>query len=400
MTPRFVRNALVLGVASVVGPVAVDMYLPALPLVGRDLHTDTAAVQLSLMAYFLSVAACQVFFGPISDMVGRKGPLFFALGLFVLASIGCALAWNVESLIVFRFIQGIGGCACSVIPRAVVRDLHTGTEAARLMSLLTIVFSLSPILAPLVGSIVIQFGDWRAIFGLMAGVAVLAIVLVAAFLPETRPPHLRLESNLKTALAGYRLLLKDFHFLGITFVGAFGLSGFFAYLASSSFVLIEHYGLSPLVYSLFFSVNAVSFFTLSQFTAPLASRFGLRAVVKTAATVFAAFIAVLFVVTVLGIDRLDVMAVLLFFGFGCLGLVVPATAVLALEDHGAIAGTASALIGTVQFVTGAVVISVGSVLFDGKPLPMVAVIAFCALATFLFAQVTIRGRRTVEMPAE
>jgi len=177
------------------------------------------------------------------------------------------------------------------------------------------------------------------------------------------------------------------------FIGAFGISSFFAYLANSSFVLIDHYGLTPRQYSIAFAVNAASFIGVSQFTGKLAARFGLVPIVKVAVTGYAAVMALLLLVNLAGIERLDVMIALLLLGYGFLGLVVPTTAVLALEEHGAIAGTASALMGTLQFVTGAVVMATVGVFADGTALPMVAGIAGCALLAYAMARGTLGGKR-------
>jgi len=402
MPSRFLRLAVVLGLLSAIGPFAIDMYLPALPSIGEDLGASMSAVQLSLLAFFLSMGAAQIFAGPLSDMFGRKAPLYFSLVLFAVGGIGSAFAPTIEWLIVARFIQGLGAAAGMVVPRAIVRDLHTGTEAARLMSLLMLVFSVSPILAPLGGSVIIEAFGWRAVFWFVTGAALIAIVMLATTLKETRPAAARLESSIGTALAGYRFLMTDRNFLGLTFIGAFGISSFFVYLASSSFILIDRYGLTPSQYSVAFSINAVAFIGMSQLTGMLADRFGLKRIVRIAVVGYTTAMIVLLTVTAAGVDRLDVMAALLFVGYGFLGLVIPTTAVLALEDHGEIAGTASALMGTLQFVTGAAAMAVIGVFFDGTSLPMVAGIAACAVIAFAFAQVTLGRRREIasEAPAE
>ncbi|WP_119269924.1 multidrug effflux MFS transporter [Taklimakanibacter deserti] len=400
MQTRFIRNAVILGLVSAIGPFAIDMYLPALPTIGKSLNADIGAVQLSLMLFFVSFGTFQLIFGPVSDMFGRKLPLYVGLVLFALGGIGCAFAPDITTLNVFRFIQGIGACAGMVIPRAVVRDLHTGIDAARMMSLLMLVFSISPILAPLTGSLVISLADWRAVFWVVTVAAVLGLVMIAALLPETRPQALRRESGIASALAGYRLLLGDVNFLALSLIGGFGIASFFVYLANSPFVLIEHFGLSPTLFSVFFSINAVSFFTVAQFTGKLADRFGLRRVVRIAVVGFFAAIAVLFALTASGVDRLDVLALCLFVAYGFLGLVIPTTAVLAMEDHGEIAGTASALMGTLHFVTGALAVAAIGLIADGTVLPMVTGIGACALITFILAQVTLRQRQASEVPAE
>lgn len=401
MSSSLLRYAVVLGLLSAIGPFAIDMYLPALPAIGQDLGASTGAVQMSLMAFFLSVGFGQLIYGPLADMVGRKPPLYFGLALFALASIGCALAPNVEMLVAFRFVQGLGACAGMVVPRAIVRDLHTGNEAAKLMSMLMLVFSISPILAPLAGSAVTAFASWRAIFWIVMVAAILGIALLALALRETRPAEDRVESGIGSALAGYWQLLRDRHFLGLVFIGAFGMASFFAYLANSSFVLIDHYGLTPTQYSLAFSVNAVSFFGFSQLNGKLGAMFGLVRVMRVAVTGFAAAVVILFLLVLSGIDGLPVLIGMLFIGNGFLGLVIPTSAVLALDEHGEIAGTASALMGTLQMATGAVVMAVVGLFLDGTALPMIAGIAGCGVIAFTLAQVTLgRRRRPVAAPAE
>ncbi|MBM7046603.1 MULTISPECIES: multidrug effflux MFS transporter [Rhizobium] len=399
MTTSFFRMALILGLLSAIGPFAIDMYLPALPSIGKDLHAETSVVQLSLLFFFIPFAVAQLLYGPISDMWGRKLPLYIGIGLFAVASIGCALANSIEMLIAFRFVQGIGGAAGMVVPRAVVRDMHTGVQAAKLMSLLMLVFSISPILAPLTGSAVISFYGWRGVFWAVTIAAVIGLILLSTQLEETRTKADRRRSNLSSAMKAYRMLLKDGHFLAMTFIGGFGLSAFLVYLANSSFVLIEHYGLTPTEYSLAFSINAVSFFAVSQATGWLGHKFGLVRIMRIAVASFAVAMAAMVVVMAAGLNQLPVMAAFLFVGFGCLGLVIPTTGVLALEDHGEIAGTASALMGTLQFVAAAVAMTVSGLFFDGTALPMVIGIAVCALIAFGLAQATT-GRRHAAVDTE
>jgi MFS transporter, DHA1 family, multidrug resistance protein len=404
MTTRFLHTAVILGLLSAIGPFAIDMYLPALPTIGADLNAETSAVQMSLLAFFVSMGVAQLFVGPLSDMWGRKLPLYLGLVLFSIGSVGCALAGDIDTLVAFRFLQGIGASAGMVIPRAVVRDLHTGVDAARLMSMLMLVFSISPILAPLTGTAIITFFGWRGVFWAVLIAAAIGLVLLATSLKETRPQSARVESSLGSALGAYRLLLKDGNFLGLTFIGGLGLASFFVYLASSSFVLIDHYGLTPTQYSIAFSVNAVSFFSVSQLSGWLADRFGLVRVVRMAVTGYALALALMVAAMVAGAQSMFVMAAFLFVGYGFLGLVLPTTAVLALEDHGQIAGTASALMGTLQFVTGAVAMGVAGLFFDGTALPMAAGIAACAVAAFVLTQISLGQRRAgkavAEAPAE
>ena len=392
MTSHFYRTALVLGLLSAIGPFAIDMYLPALPSIGQSLGASMPAVQASLMAFFISLGLGQIIYGPVSDMVGRKPPLYLGLLLFGAGSVGCALAPDIHTLVVLRFIQGLGACAGMVVPRAVVRDMHTGVDAARLMSLLMLVFSVSPILAPLAGSILIEAFGWRSVFWAVTVASAVGLVLLATSLPETRPPEERADSSVRSALAAYGLLLRDRHYLGLVFIGAFGMASFFSYLANSSFVLIDHYGLTPRQYSLAFAANAASFIGVSQFTGKLGSRFGLKPIVKVAVVGHAFVMLLLMGLNLVGVDRLDVMIGLLFVGYGFLGIVVPTAAVLALEEHGAIAGTASALMGTLQFVTGAVAMAITGLFANGTARPMLAGIAGCAALAFVMVRLTLPGR--------
>ena len=381
--------ALVLGLLSAIGPFAIDMYLPALPAIGASLGAQIGAVQMSLTVFFIALAVGQPFYGPISDMVGRKPPLYFGLGLFALASVGCALATDIQTLKVLRFIQGLGAAAGMAIPRAVVRDLHTGTDAARLMSLLMLVFSVSPILAPLAGSGVIALAGWRAVFWAVALAAVAGLALIALSLKETRPAAQRVQSSFGSAMAAYGLLLRDRHYLGLVFIGSFAMAGFFTYLANSSFVMIGHYGLSPTMYSVAFGVNAAAFIGTSQFTATLGERFGLVRLVKGAVVGCGAAMVLMFGYFLLGGDSIWALIVLYFIASGFMGLVIPTTSVLALEKHGNIAGTASALLGTLQMLTGAVAMGVVGLFTDGKPLPMVAGMAAGALIAVVLTWMTL-----------
>jgi DHA1 family bicyclomycin/chloramphenicol resistance-like MFS transporter len=397
MKSSFARNAIVLGLLSAVGPFAIDMYLPALPSIAVDLHASPAATQGSLLSFFLAVAVCQVIYGPLSDSFGRRAPLYFGTGLYVIGSVGCSFAPTIEWLIVARFIQGIGACAGMTIPRAIVRDLHTGHEAARLMSLIMLVFSVSPMLAPITGSLVVQFGTWREIFWIISVLGLLSLALGFFLLKETRPVAERIAFDAGAITRNYLELLRDKHYLAVTFIGGFGMSSFFAYLAGASFIYIDHFGLSPSQFSLVFSVNAFAFIGMAQFTSVFGRRFGLMRVVNAALTVYLVLTAMLLVVTLAGVDNVFVLIGFLFFAFGAMGLVVPSTAALALENYGATAGTASALMGTLQLVVAAIVIGLVGAFTTGSPLPMIVAMVACALVAFLLGRGTLS--RSVPIPA-
>ena len=276
-----------------------------------------------------------------------------------------------------------------VIPRAIVRDLYTGHEAARLMALLMLVMSVSPILAPLAGSLVISLWSWREVFAVLAVVAVACLVMTILQLPETHPAERRMNKTLGTAFGSYGALLRDPVFTGLSVVSGFGLGTFFVFIGSAPFVYIEHYGLTPTQFSLGFALNAASFFAMSQLTARLSARFGLAPLIRWSVVAVAAIMALL-AATTLWVDSLPVMMTLLFIGFGFLGLLLPAAGVLSLEDHGAVAGSASALLGAIQMITAAASMTLVGVFADHTPAPMLIGIALCAIAAMLTVMWTLR----------
>lgn len=382
MSRSIAHLALLLGLITAVGPFAIDSYLPALPTLGASLNASPAAVQMSLTVFFMIIGVCQLFYGPISDVFGRKPPIYAGLVIFALASVGCALAPTIEVLIGFRALQAFGACAGMVIPRAIVRDLYSGHEAAKLMALLMLVMSVSPILAPLAGSLVISLWSWREVFAALAVVAVACLIMTIVQLPETHPAERRLGKTLGSAFGSYGALLRDPVFTGLSVVSGFGLATFFVFIGSAPFVYIEHYGLTPTQFSLGFAVNAASFFAMSQLTARLSARFGLAPLIRWS-VVAVATVMTLLAVTTLMVDSLPLMMALLFIGFGFLGLLLPAAGVLSLEDHGAVAGSASALLGAIQMITAAVSMSLVGVFADHTPAPMLIGIALCAVAAML-----------------
>lgn len=384
------RAALILGLLTAIGPFAIDMYLPSLPLIGQALQADTASVQLSLMAFLLPFGICQLVYGPVSDLIGRKRPLYFGLGLFILASFACALAPSIEWLIAGRFLQGVGACASMVLPRAIVRDGYTGTDAAKLMTTMMLVFSVSPILAPLSGSVLLLLGEWRLVFWAVAAIGLLAVLLALFALKETRGPEERAGYSLGKAFKAYATLLRDVRFLALSLIGGFGISGFFLYLANATFVLQEGYGLTAMQFALMFSLNAIAFIGVSQMAGWLAGRFGMENVLRRAVQGFLVFSLILAILFHSGHTSLPVLAGMLFLAYGCLGLVMPLGSVLAMDMHGPIAGAASALMGTIHLITGSVMMGIAAALGDGSALSMVTGIACCGIAAC--AMLIVLGR--------
>jgi len=400
MSP-FLRSAVVLGLLCATGPLAIDMYLPALPSIASSLDGTMAGAQLTITAYFIAYGLAQMVYGPLADMAGRKPPLIAGLTLFLVGSIGCALAPDMNWLVAARVVQALGGAAAMVIPRAIIRDLHTGAQATRLMALVMLIISVSPMLAPLAGSGIIAVSGWRAIFALLAVAAGLSILVTLTLQPETLKPENRVPVRLLALLSGIATLLRDPVFMGLTFVGGFGMASFFVFLASASFVYTGHYGLSPTGFSLAFAVNAAGFFAASQLAAGLGERFGAERVVTWAVSGFLAATLLLLALVLLGVDSFVLLVAMLIAANACLGLVIPTTMVMALDDHGDIAGLASSLGGMLQMLSGGVLTMLAGPFFDGTPLPMVAAIALAACLSFLAMRLTgsARMRRTAAAAA-
>ena len=379
------RSALVLGLLSCIGPFSIDMYLPAMPQIARGLGADVAGVQTTISAYFLAFGIAQLVYGPWADQSGRKPPLYLGVGIYLVGTAGCYLAPSIGALIAWRFVQALGAAAVMVVPRAIIRDMHTGHEATRMMAAIMLVISVSPMLAPLAGSAVIAVADWRAIFGVLAIAGVISLLMIAFLLPETLRQEDRVPVSAGRLLSGARYLLGDRVFMGLTFTGGFGMASFFVFLASASFVYTGQFGLTPTQFSLAFAANAIGFFSASQMAATLGQRFGARRVVLWATAGFAVFALLTLAVVTAGIGGLPLLIAGLFMGNACLGLVIPTTMVMALDPHGEIAGLASSLGGTLQMLAGGAVVMLSGPFFDGTAVPMVAAIAACALAALALA---------------
>ncbi len=389
MNKEIFKMALILGSLSWLGPFAIDMYLPAMPIIADDLNADVSGSQATLMAFFISFGISQLVYGPASDVFGRKLPLYFGLTIFAIASIGCSLAPTINWLIGMRFVQGIGAAAVMSIPRAVIRDCFVGNEATRLMSTVMLIIAVSPMFAPLLGTAVIAPFGWRAIFVAVAVASLMGFAMTTFGLKETLPADKRSPFRFAAMLAAFRQLFTDARFMGLTFIGAMGMASFFVFLATSSFLYMEYYGLTSLQYSLAFAVNALGFFSASQTAATLEARFGAITVIKAAVAGYFSSAALLFFLVVTEHSSFQLLATMLFCTYAFLGLILPTAMVLALEEHGSIAGTASSLGGTLQMMTGAAVIAVVSVGFNATPMTLATTIVLCALVAVMLATFTL-----------
>lgn len=365
------------------GPLAIDTYLPAFPAIARSLGTDAAHMQGTLAAYFAGLAIGQAAFGPASDRYGRRWPLLAGLVVFALASAGCALATSVEQLTLLRFIQSLGGCAGMVIARAVVRDVAEEQAAVRLMARLMLVMGLAPVLAPLLGGWLLGFAGWRGIFGVLALYAAAMAAIIWFLLPETLPAERRRRDSFMGILRVYAQLLADRRFMGPALASGLCIAGMFAYIASSPFVLMELHGLGPTSYALVFGANAAGLILASQITAWATQRIAPAALLHIALLVPQAGGALVLLGAATGQQGLGLLLTGLALSIASLGAILPLSAAIAMAPHGRAAGSASALLGTLQFSLGAVAGALTGLLHDGTALPMAVVVAGGSLGGFL-----------------
>jgi MFS transporter, DHA1 family, multidrug resistance protein len=375
--PRVVRSRTLifaLGVLSAFAPISIDMYLPSLPSIGLSLQASAAEVQLTLATFMFGMGLGQLIYGPLSDRYGRRTPLFWGIALYVLSSLGCALAPRVEVLIALRFVQALGGAAGPVIARAVVRDLYSGPDIARVLSIMTLVMGAAPILAPLLGGAVLAFAGWRAIFFVLTGAGVAAAALAHWQLPRTPvlQPSAALADNLLR-------LLRDKRFTSSALAGACAQVTLFAYISSAPFVLMSLHRVDAQQFAVLFGVNAAGFIGATQSNRLFLRRFPLAAIARGAALWLCVAHAGLFALTYLGVGPLGFSASLFTCVIG-LGLIFPNVTAIALQGHADIAGLASSVLGAVQFGAGAIA---AAVVADGQSAyPMVVAMcggAVCAL---------------------
>jgi DHA1 family bicyclomycin/chloramphenicol resistance-like MFS transporter len=378
----------ILAAMSAFGPLATDMYLPAFPAIATGLAADPSAVQKTLAAFFAGMGIAQLVFGPLADRLGRRPPLLVGLGIFVLASVGCSLTGDVGWLTFWRFVQGLGGCAGMVMARAIVRDLTEGPATIRLMSRLMLVVTLAPILAPSIGSLLLGLGGWRAIFWALAAYGSGLAVVVTLLLRESLPPERRRRDSLLGILSVYGRMLSNRRFMGLTLAGVVPMAGMFAYIAGSPFVFMEFHGVSPRNYGFFFGANAVGIMAASQLNVWLSHRQPPERVLLWGLLSMTAAAAVLVVMS--GTGSFIGVVVPLFVFVASIGMVMPTAAALAMASQGRSAGSASALIGILQFGGGALAAAMVGALHDGTAMPMAAVIAACVLGGLAARLVLLR----------
>ncbi|MEU1837771.1 multidrug effflux MFS transporter [Micromonospora chersina] len=390
------RLVLVLGSLIAIGPLTIDMYLPALPAITADLETTSAAVQLTLTGTLAGLALGQLLIGPLSDAAGRRLPLLAGIALHILASLLCVVAPTVQVVGVLRVLQGLGVAATSVVAMAVVRDLFSGAAFARLFSRLMLVMGAAPILAPTLGSALLRWSDWRGVFVALAVFGLLLVVVAAVGLRETLPAERRRHGGLAAVGRDYRALLRDRTFVGLVLVAGLAMAALFAYVAGSSFVFQERYGLDEQQFGLAFGAGAVGLITATQLNVRLLRRYTPQRILVTALAVGTAAGLVLLTFAATGVGGLAAVLASLWVVLASAGLAMPNAPALALSRHGEAAGTAAALLGAVQFGVGALAAPLVGVLGTGS-VAMAAVVAGGMAVALVVLLIVVRPARLAEV---
>ncbi|HEX5403565.1 MAG TPA: Bcr/CflA family multidrug efflux MFS transporter [Pseudonocardiaceae bacterium] len=384
-----VRLVLILGSLSAFGPLSIDMYLPAFPSLSAELHAGPSAVQLTLTACLIGLAVGQLVAGPLSDTLGRRGPLLVGLVCYTVLSAACFVAPSIYALAGLRLLQGVGGSAGLVIAGAAVRDRYAGVAMARFLSTLMLVNGLAPIVAPVIGGQLLRVTSWRGVFVVLTAFGLILLLACTAWFDESLPPQRRRPGSMRDTVRSFgRLLLRDRTFTGYAFAGGLAFAAMFAYISGSSFVLQDIFGLSPQQFGLVFGTNALGIVVVGQLNRWLVSRITPRTLLAVGLVVATAGGALLVVAVLAGLG-LPALLPGLFAVVASIGIVLPNTRALATADYPDLAGTSSALLGVSQFAIGGVVAPLIGLGGTGTALPMVAVIAaLTVLALVVFVLMT------------
>ena len=373
---------IILGALSAFGPLSIDMYLPSLPILTKDLHTSTSLAQFSLTACLLGLSFGQLVAGSQSDVRGRRIPLLIGLISYTVSSLLCAISPSIWGLLLLRFIQGFAGSAGIAISRAIVRDLYSGSELIKFFSLLMLVNGVGPIFAPIIGGQLLQFTSWRGVFLVLSLVGSVMLITVFFSLPETLPPQRRSPAGLKNTLATFRVLVSDRVFMGYALPQGLVMAAMFAYISGSPFVIQNIFGATPQMFSLFFAINGIGIIIAGQITGRLASRINGKKLFFSGLVLASIGGITLLTMILLGAGLAAILPPL-FIVVSSVGVVSTAGSSLAMENYGHSAGSASALLGLFSFVIGAIVAPLVGLGGSNTAVPMGIVIAVTEVGAIL-----------------
>lgn len=383
---------LILGALTALGPFTIDLYLPAFPVLENELGVSPAAVQLTLTGTMIGFGLGQLIVGPWSDKVGRKLPLILATLVHILACVGAAMASDIFVLGGFRLLQGFGAAAGGVVAMAMVRDLFGGKPLVKMLSRLALVNGLAPVLAPVIGSQLLLVMDWRGIFWVLAAYGAVVILAVWLWIVETRPASARLASGNKTVAQRFKIVLTDRSFVGIALIGGMTFTGLFSYLSSSTFLFQQVYGFSAQEYGLLFAANSIGVIIGVQTSSRLMRTVLGPQWILAITTAMMLFLGLaIMILDITGAGLWGTVIPLWFFITMC-GFSFPCVQVLALNGHGAEAGTAASLLGAVNFGLAGIVSPIVGLLGVGSALPMGAVMSVTALVSIVMLWFVVRPR--------
>lgn len=374
--------ALILGALSGIGPLSIDMYLPALPALAGELGASASVAQLSLTACLLGIALGQLIVGPISDVTGRRRPLLIGIAVYAVVSLLCVISPNIWTFIALRFVQGLAGAAGIVIARASVRDLYSGVELTKFFALLMLINGAAPILAPMIGAEILNFTSWRGVFAVLSVSGLLMMAAIYFGLRETLPAERRQSGGLGNTLRIFGRLTGDRVFMGYAMTQGFMMAAMFAYISGSSFVLQEIYNVTPRTYSYIFGLNGIGIIIASQIAGRLAGKVEARKLLITGLAM-AACGSVLLLATAFMKLELPMIVAGFFLVVSSLGITSATTTSLALQDQGQNAGSASALLGMLSFIFGGLAAPLVGLGGEGTAVPLAIVISSLVLAAFI-----------------
>jgi DHA1 family bicyclomycin/chloramphenicol resistance-like MFS transporter len=387
-----VRLILILGAISAFAPLSIDMYLPGFGAIGREFGASAESVQWTLSAFFIGLAAGQFLYGPLADHFGRKPPLALGLVLYILASIGCGLAPNIETLIAMRVLQAFGGSAGVVIAQAMVRDLFEPQVGARVLSRLWLVFGAAPIIAPTVGAWVVHVASWRAVFWILAAIGIVCLLATTLLLDETRPRREgRPPLALGPVLRDYGYLLTERRFMGYAAPVALAHASVLAYVTAAPFVLIQLYGVTPVQFALLFALNAGALVASAQWNVHLLHKHSATTLLARATLVPPIVGLALIALTATRAGGVSALMVALFVYMTMMSIIRPNATACALADHPERAGTASSLIGCLQFLIGTLAGAFMGLIHDGTAKPMAIALTLLTTAGFVLHRWLTRG---------
>ncbi|GAA0881156.1 multidrug effflux MFS transporter [Algoriphagus jejuensis] len=380
---EYFKIVLVLGALCTISPFSIDMYLPGFPEMARDLDTPISNIQLSLTAYLVGIAIGQLFYGPLLDKYGRKKPLYIGLGIYVLASVGCALSQSVENLIVMRFLQAIGGCAGMVSAQAIVRDIFPVEKTAQALSLLTLVIAVSPMIAPTVGGFVTTFYNWHWVFIILAGLTLLIWLGAMTILPNGAEPDPEVSLKPSKVWKNYGIVLQNRQFLVYMLVGGLAGAAPLVYIVSSADVFMNIYQVSEQTYGWIFAILAFAMIGSTQLNHLLLNKYKSQQIINFSMH-YQVFTGLLLIIGIFA-QVLNVYALvgLMFLFLTAHGLNSPNTAALSLAPFARNAGSAAALLGSARMAIGGMVSGIVSMFHSGTAMPMVIGMAACSLAGFI-----------------